>query len=179
MRAMSVPLSDPATEDRSRSRSLVASTAGVVASESVLGSQIGARVLEQGGNAVDAAIAANAVLGLVAPMNDGIGGDLFAIVYEARSDRLYGLNASGWAPAALTPGYLRQRGVREMPQQGVHSITVPGAVEGWQRLSQRFGSLGLAELLAPAIRYAEAGFALEEVVQSYWQASEAALRADP
>jgi gamma-glutamyltranspeptidase / glutathione hydrolase len=174
-----VPLPDPATEDRSRSRSLVASSAGVVASESVLASQIAARMLEQGGNAIDAAIAANAVLGLVAPMNDGIGGDLFAIVYEAKSDRLYGLNASGWAPAALTPGYLRQRGVREMPQQGVHSITVPGAVEGWQRLSQRFGSLGLAELLAPAIRYAEAGFALEEVVQSYWQASEAALRADP
>src|SRR5215831_14636084 len=94
-------------QDRSQSRSMVASTAGIVASESVLASEVGARILESGGNAVDAAVATNAMMGLIAPMNDGIGGDLFAIVYEAKTGKLYGLNASGWAPAALTADYLR------------------------------------------------------------------------
>jgi len=169
---------DPATEDRSQSRSLVASPAGVVASESVLASQIGARILEGGGNAIDAAVAANAVLGLVAPMNDGIGGDLFAIVYEGNSGRLHGLNASGWAPAALTADYLQRRGILEMPQQGIHSVTVPGAVAGWHCLLQRFGTRRLADLLSPAISYAERGFAVEEVVHAYWQASESVLRQD-
>ena len=131
-------------EDRSRTRSLVISQVGVIASESVLGSQVGARILEGGGNAVDAAVAANAVLGLVAPMNDGIGGDLFAIVYEAASGRLHGLNASGWAPAALSAEYLRAQGMAEMPQQGIHSVTVPGAVAGWSALLRRFGSRAFA-----------------------------------
>src|SRR5215831_10757982 len=85
-------------QDRSQSRSVVSSQAGVVASESVLASQVGARILESGGNAIDAAVATNAMMGLVAPMNDGIGGDLFAMIYEAKSGRLYGLNASGWSP---------------------------------------------------------------------------------
>src|SRR4029079_7879901 len=93
-------------QDRSQSRSMVASTGGIVASESVLASEVGARVLENGGNAVDAAVATNAMMGLIAPMNDGIGGDLFAIVYEAKSGKLYGLNASGWAPGPLHPGEL-------------------------------------------------------------------------
>jgi gamma-glutamyltranspeptidase / glutathione hydrolase len=172
------PLNDP-TLDRSRSRSLVASRAGMVATESVLASQIGARVLESGGNAVDAAIAANAVLGLVAPMNDGIGGDLFAIVYEAAGGRLHGLNASGWAPKALSADYLRRQGLREMPQQGIHSVTVPGAVDGWHSLLAKFGSRSFADLLAPAIAYAERGFAVEEVVHTYWRASAAILKADP
>jgi gamma-glutamyltranspeptidase/glutathione hydrolase len=172
------PLNDPAL-DRSRSRSLVASRAGMVATESVLASQIGARVLESGGNAVDAAIAANAVLGLVAPMNDGIGGDLFAIVYEAASDRLHGLNASGWAPKGMSADYLRRQGLREMPQQGIHSVTVPGAVDGWHCLLGKFGSRSFADLLAPAIAYAERGFPVEEVVHDYWRASVEILKADP
>ena len=165
-------------EDRARTRSLVAAAAGVVASESVLASQVGARVLESGGNAVDAAVAANAVLGLVAPMNDGIGGDLFAIVYDAASGRLHGLNASGWSPGRLSADHLRGLGLREMPQQGIHSVTVPGAVAGWHALLTRFGSKHFAELLAPAIHYAENGVAIEEVVHDYWQASELVLRAD-
>jgi len=136
------------TEDRSRSRSMVASPAGVLATESVLASQVGARILEDGGNAIDAAIAANAMMGLVAPMNDGIGGDLFAIVYEAKSGKLYGINASGWAPMALTVDYLRHQGIEQMPQQGIHSVTVPGAVAGWDSLLKRFGSQGFAQLLA-------------------------------
>src|SRR5438552_2820293 len=145
-------------QDRSQSRSMVASQAGVVASESVLASQVGARVLESGGNAIDAAIATNAMMGLVAPMNDGIGGDLFAIVYEAKHGKLYGLNASGWAPAALTADYLLGKGVKAMPQRGIHSVTVPGAVDGWDKLRKRFGTKSFADLLAPAIAYAEIGF---------------------
>ena len=176
---MTAPSLDSAAEDRSRSRSLVASADGMVASESVLASQVGARILEAGGNAVDAAIAANAMLGLVAPMNDGIGGDLFAIVHEAGSGRLHGLNASGWAPAGLSAEFLVRRKLEEMPQQGIHSVTVPGAVAGWQSLAQRLGSRPLAELLAPAIAYAEHGFPVEEVVQGYWRASEPVLRQDP
>lgn len=167
-----------AAEDRSRTRSLVASAAGVVASESVLASQVGARVLEEGGNAIDAAVATNAMLGLVAPMNDGIGGDLFAIVYEAATGRLHGLNASGWAPARLDTQFLRSRGIRAMPQLGIHSVTVPGAVDGWHALLLRFGSRVLAELLAPAIHYAEAGFPVEEVVQDYWRTAAPTLHAD-
>src|ERR1700690_4650408 len=103
-------------QDRSQSRSMVGSQAGVVASESVLASQVGARILESGGNAIDAAVATNAMMGLVAPMNDGIGGDLFAIVYEAKTGKLYGLNSSGWAPKALTADYLLAKGITSMPQ---------------------------------------------------------------
>ena len=150
----------------------------MVASESVLASQVGARILEGGGNAIDAAIATNAVLGLVAPMNDGIGGDLFAIVHEAASGHLHGLNASGWAPAGLSAAFLMRQKLDQMPQQGIHSVTVPGAVAGWHSLAQRFGSRPLAQLLAPAIAYAEHGFPVEEVVQRYWHASEPALRQD-
>src|SRR5579871_3012069 len=117
--------SDVAHQDRSQSRSMAASTAGIVASESELASQIGARVLENGGNAVDAAVATNAMMGLVAPMNDGVGGDLFALVYEAKSGRLYGLNASGWAPAGLSAAYLLAKGIERMPGQGIDSVTVP------------------------------------------------------
>ena len=173
-----LPSPDAGAEDRSRSRSLVASADGMVASESVLASQVGARVLEAGGNAIDAAIAANAMLGLVAPMNDGIGGDLFAIVHEAGSDRLHGLNASGWAPAGLSAAFLLRQNLDQVPQQGIHSVTVPGAVAGWSSLALRFGSRPLTELLAPAIAYAEHGFPVEEVVQRYWQASEPVLQAD-
>src|SRR5208283_3206437 len=115
-------------QDRSQSRSMVMSTSGIVATESVLASQVGARILEDRGNAVDAAVAANAMMGLLAPMNDGVGGDLFAIIYEAKTGKLYGLNASGWAPKALTADYLLAKGVVSMPQSGIQSVTVPGAV---------------------------------------------------
>ena len=164
--------------DHSRSRSMIASHVGVVASESVLASQVGARVLESGGNAIDAAIAMNAMLGLVAPMNDGIGGDLFALVYEANSDRLFGLNASGWSPAALSVDYLVSHGISGMPQRGIHSVTVPGAVDGWDKLLTRFGSKSLGALLAPAIVYAECGYPVSEVVHAYWQESAAILAED-
>ena len=165
-------------QDRSQSRSMVSSQRGVVASESVLASQVGASILEQGGNAIDAAVATNAMMGLVAPMNDGVGGDLFAIVYIAKSGKLYGLNASGWSPAALTADYLRARGDTAMPQRGIQSVTVPGAVSGWDALLKKFGRKTFAELLAPAIGYAESGFPVGEVVSVFWRDSEKDLKAD-
>jgi len=165
-------------QDRSQSRSMVMSQGGIVASESVLASQVGARVLEGGGNAVDAAIATNAMMGLIAPMNDGVGGDLFAMVYEARTGHLYGLNASGWAPKALTADYLIRKGITAMPQQGIHSVTVPGAVDGWDKLLKRFGRKTFGDLLAAAIAYAEGGFPVGEVVSAYWRDSEKTLAAD-
>ena len=165
-------------QDRSQSRSMVISQSGIVASESVLASQVGAGILERGGNAIDAAVATNAMMGLVAPMNDGVGGDLFAIIYEAKTGKLYGLNASGWAPAALDADYLISKGITEMPQQGVHSVTIPGAVDGWDQLLKRFGSKSFTEVLTPAITYAEEGFPVGEVVSVYWRDSEKVLRAD-
>ena len=165
-------------QDRSQSRSLVASQNGVVASESVLASQVGAKILEQGGNAIDAAVATNAMMGLLAPMNDGVGGDLFAIVYEARTGKLYGLNASGWAPAGLTPEFLLAKGITAMPQSGIQSVTVPGAVEGWDKLLKRFGRKSFPDVLAPAIAYADSGFPVGEVVSVFWRDSEDILKAD-
>jgi gamma-glutamyltranspeptidase / glutathione hydrolase len=166
-------------QDRSQSRSMVISKSGIVASENVLASQVGARILEHGGNAIDAAVATNAMMGLVAPMNDGVGGDLFAIVYEAKTGKLYGLNSSGWAPAGLTPEYLKSKGITEMPQNGINSVTVPGAVDGWDKLLARFGRLKFADVLAPAIGYADEGFAVGEVVHAFWHDSEKMLKADP
>lgn len=173
-----VAVSSVQAQDRSQSRSMVQSMQGVVASESVLASQVGAQVLERGGNAIDAAIAMNAMMGLVAPMNDGIGGDMFAIVYEAKTGKLYGLNASGWAPKAMTPQYLAAKGHRRMPSKGIDAATVPGAVKGWEALRNRFGRLSMADILQPAIQYAEQGFPVGEVVSVYWKDSEDVLRAD-
>jgi len=136
------------TQDRSQGRSMVISRNGIVAAESPLAAQAGARILERGGNAVDAAIATNAMMGVVEPMMNGIGGDLFAIVYDAKANKLYGINASGWAPKGLTVEYLQKLGIRSMPQQGVNAITVPGAVDGWQKLADKFGRKKLAEDLA-------------------------------
>ena len=131
-------------------RSVVVSTRGIVATEHPLASQAGAMVLAQGGHAVDAAIAANAVMGVVCPMMCGVGGDLFAIVCE-HDGTMHGVNASGWAPARLTPEFLERPGPGGMPQSGVHSITVPGAVAGWSLLLERFGRMPLARVLEPAI----------------------------
>ncbi|HEY6945411.1 MAG TPA: gamma-glutamyltransferase [Candidatus Acidoferrum sp.] len=165
-------------QDRSQARSMAISRGGIVAAESPLAAQAGVRVLEQGGNAVDAAIATNAMMGVVEPMMNGIGGDLFAIVYDAKANRLYGLNASGWAPKGLTIEYLQKQGIRSMPQQGVNAITVPGAVDGWQKLADKFGRKKLAEDLDAAIRTAQDGFPVPEWTAAYWAASVDYLRTD-
>ena len=162
-------------QDRSYGRSVVATKYGIVATSQVLASQAGAHILERGGSAIDAAIAANAVLNVTEPMANGMGGDLFALVYEAKTGRLYGLNASGWAPRGLTPEVLAGEGLKEMPQSGIQSVTVPGAVDGWDKLLRRFGRKHLGEVLAPAIHYAEEGFPVTEIFSSYWVASERKL----
>ena len=157
---------------------MVISRQGIVAAESPLAAQAGAKILERGGNAVDAAIATNAMMGVVAPMMNGIGGDLFAIVYDAKANKLYGLNASGWAPKGLIPDVLHKKGLRDMPQTGVNTITVPGAVDGWQKLADKFGRKKLADDLAPAIQTARNGFPITEWVAQYWGSHVDYLRGD-
>src|SRR5580704_13764604 len=168
--------SPAAAQDRNQGRSMVISRNGIVAAESPLASQAGVQMLERGGNAVDAAVAANAMMGLVAPMSNGIGGDLFAIVYDAKTGKLYGLNASGWAPAGLTIEFLRNQGFQDMPSQGIQSVTVPGAVDGWHKLLERFGKKKMSEVLAPAIRTAEDGFPVTEWTSGLWRANADFLR---
>ena len=145
-------------QERTQGRSMVISQYGIVAAEHPIAARAGTAMLESGGNAIDAAVAANAAMGLVAPMMNGIGGDLFAIVYDAKSKKIYGLDASGWAPKALTPEFLVSRHTAHMPYSGIHSATVPGAVAGWNALLGRFGKKTFADVLAPAIAYAKAGY---------------------
>jgi len=160
-------------------RSMTITRGGIVAAESPLAAQAGAQVLARGGSAVDAAIAANAVMGVVSPMMNGIGGDLFAIVYEAKTGKRYGVNASGWAPRGLTPEFLRARGMTKMPDHGIQSVTVPGTVEGWVKLHEKFGRRPLAEDLSAAVRIAEEGYPVTEWVAIYWQHSVLDAREDP
>ena len=176
--AMAMIAVNSSGQDRSQTRSMVISRGGIVASESPLASQAGVRILEHGGNAVDAAIAANAMMGVVEPMMNGIGGDLFVIVYDAKANKLYGLNASGWAPKGLTIEFLHKQGLRDMPQAGVNSITVPGVVDGWQKLADKFGRKKLKDDLAPAIRTAQDGFPVPEWDAAYWAAEVDLLRTD-
>jgi gamma-glutamyltranspeptidase/glutathione hydrolase len=150
---------------------MVISPYGIVASSQVQASQAGAEILSHGGSAVDAAIATNAVLGVMEPDMNGIGGDLFAIYWEAKTGKLYGLNASGWAPKALTIDYLKSKNITRMPGVGIDTVTVPGAVEGWNKLHERFGRMAWKDLFAPAIFYGENGFAVQELIGMDWRAS--------
>jgi gamma-glutamyltranspeptidase / glutathione hydrolase len=163
-------------QDRGQGRSMVISQTGIVATESPLASKAGAAILERGGNAVDAAIAAHAVMTVVAPMWNGIGGDLFAIVYDAKSGKYYGLNASGWAPDAQSIERLRQKGLREMPAHGIEPVTVPGSVDGWQKLLDRFGKKKMNEVLAPAIQIAQDGYPVTEWIAQHFASNVDLLR---
>src|SRR5580658_4800189 len=125
--------------DRSNARSMVITRYGIVATSHVQASVAGSQVLARGGSAMDAAITANAVLGVTEPMMNGMGGDLFLIYWDAKAGKLYGLNASGWAPRKLTIEFLAQHGITAMPHDGIHSVTVPGAVDGWSQAHKRFG----------------------------------------
>ncbi len=166
-------------QDRTNARSMVISPYGIVATSQVLASQAGAEILARGGSAVDAAIAANATLGVMEPDMNGMGGDLFAIYWDAKSGKLYGLNASGWAPKGLSIAYLKARDVSQMPVEGIDTVTVPGAVEGWNKLHERFGHLPWKDLFGPAIFYAQNGFAVQELIGMDWGSSVAKLKADP
>jgi gamma-glutamyltranspeptidase / glutathione hydrolase len=166
-------------QDRSYGRSVVMTERGIVATSHYLASQAGAQVLAQGGTAMDAAISANAVLGVTEPMMNGIGGDLFLIYWDAKTGKLYGLNSSGWAARRQTPDFMARQGITSMPRDGIHSVTVPGAVEGWSQAHKRFGRLPWKDLFSAAIYHAEHGFAVTEIVQGYWLQEEAKLHKTP
>lgn len=157
-------------------RSVVMAPSGMVATSQPLAVQVGLDVLRQGGNAVDAAIAVNAALGLVEPMSCGIGGDLFAIVWDAKTQKLYGLNASGRSAYRATRAFFADKGLTEVPLTGPLSWSVPGCVDGWEELRRRFGTRTLEQLLAPSIHYAEEGFPVTEKIAGSWQAAAPALR---
>lgn len=151
------------------SRSEVIATHGMAATSQPLATQVALDILKAGGSAVDAAIAANATLGLMEPTGCGIGGDLFAIVWDAEAGKLTGLNGSGRSPRALTLDHFRENGIRQVPESGPLSVSVPGAVDGWFALHERFGRLPIAEVLAPAIGYAKNGFPVSELIAHYWE----------
>jgi gamma-glutamyltranspeptidase/glutathione hydrolase len=165
-------------QDRTQARSMVISRQGIVATSQTLASQAGAQVLARGGSAIDAAIAANAVMGVVEPMSNGMGGDLFAIYWDAKTGELSGINASGWAPQGLTIDHLKAKGLTRMPQLGIDTVTVPGCVEGWTKLHQRFGRLPWADLFRPAIYFASNGFPVTELIHEYWRLGVKKLAAD-
>lgn len=151
-------------------RSVVRAPNGMVATSQPLAAVVGLQMLLRGGNAIDAAIAVAATLNVVEPMSTGIGGDMFALVWVARERRLYALNGSGRAPMQLTFEMCRQRGgTRTMPTMGWLPVTVPGTVDGWATLLERFGTMPMSDVLAPAIGYADDGFPVSEIVAENWQ----------
>ena len=145
-------------------RSEVIAKNGMVCSSHPLATQVGVDILKKGGNAIDAAIAVNACLGLMEPTGSGVGGDLFAIVWDANTQQLYGLNASGRSPKSLTIEHLKGQGMTSIPAYGPLPVSVPGCVDGWFELHNRFGSLSMTDILQPTIEYAEVGFPLTEVI---------------
>jgi len=147
---------------------MVIARQGIAATSQVLASQSAAQILARGGSAVDSAIAANAVLAVLEPMQCGPGGDLFVLHWEAATGKLTGLNASGPAPRALSPGYLASKGFEMMPLDGIHSVTVPGAVEGWSKIHARFGRLSWKALFQDAIAFATEGFPVAEAIAEIW-----------
>jgi gamma-glutamyltranspeptidase/glutathione hydrolase len=159
---------DRLTDKSFTTRSEVIAPQGMAATSQPLATQIALDILKAGGSAADAAIAANAALGLMEPVGSGIGGDLFAIVWDADKKELAGLNASGRSPKSLTLEHLKSLGLEKIPALGPLPVSVPGAVDGWFELHERYGKLPMSEVLAPAIRYAREGFPLTEVIAFYW-----------
>ncbi len=160
-------------------RSEVIAQYGMACTSQPLASQAALDILKKGGNAIDAAIAANAVLGLVEPVSNGIGGDLFAIVWDAKTKKLYGLNASGRSPESLTLDYFKKEGYTRIPSHGPLPVSVPGCVDGWFELHDKFGKLSMQEVLKPAITYAENGFPVTELIAYYWQGNARYLQRFP
>ena len=160
---------DRVTRKNFASRSEVLGQNGMVATSHPLATQIGIDILKSGGNAIDAAIAANAALGLMEPTSNGIGGDLFAIVWYEKDKKLYGLNASGRSPKNLKIDYFKSKNLKSIPPYGPLPVSVPGCVDGWFSLNKRFGKKQMKELLTPTIKYAENGFPITEVVSYYME----------
>ena len=160
-------------------RSVVMARNGAIATSQPLATAAGLRVLQSGGNAIDAAVTAAAVLSVVEPTMNGIGADLFALVYDGRSKQVRALNASGRAPAAATVEEFRRRHLERIPLRGELSVTVPGVVDGWNELLTKYGTYTLGQALAPAIKYARDGYAVSEIIGGQWKAAEAVLARDP
>jgi gamma-glutamyltranspeptidase/glutathione hydrolase len=158
---------DRITGEKFASRSEVIGQNGMVATSHPLATQIGLDILKQGGTAIDAAIAANIALGLMEPTGNGIGGDLFAIVWDAKTRKLYGLNASGPAPKNISIDYFNSKGLNKIPSYGPLPVTVPGAVDGWVKLHEKFGKLSFKSLFLPTIEYANNGFPVTETIAYY------------
>lgn len=161
------------------SRSETIAKSGMVCAAQPLAVEIGVEILKAGGSAVDAAIAVNAALGLMEPVSCGVGGDLFAIVWDAKTQKLYGLNASGRSPYLLTIDEVKKRGLSSMPYTGAVPQTVPGCVDGWFELHKKFGKLPMKTVLAPAVKYAEEGFPVTEVIAHYWEIGGRRLKDEP
>jgi gamma-glutamyltranspeptidase/glutathione hydrolase len=168
----------PAANPRA-TRSVVLARNGVIATSQPLASAAGLRVLQQGGNAIDAAITAAAVLAVVEPTMNGVGGDLFALVYDAKTKTVHALNASGRAPQGATPEEFQRRGLKAIPYRGELSVSVPGVVDGWTELLARYGTIKLDRALEPAIGYARDGFAVSEIIANPWKDVEPLLAKDP
>ncbi|MGD8346705.1 MAG: gamma-glutamyltransferase, partial [Lysobacterales bacterium] len=162
---------DRVTGELFATRSEVIAPHAMAATSHPLATQIALETMKKGGNAIDAAIAANAALGLMEPTGNGIGGDLFAIVWDAKTGKLHGLNASGRSPRSLTLEWLREQGLDSIPPYGPLPVSVPGTVDGWFELHGRFGSLPMSEILKPAIDYARNGHPVHETIQHYWEIS--------
>ena len=162
---------DRVTGEVFASRSEVIAANGMVATSHPLATQIGLDILKQGGNAIDAAIAANIALGLMEPTGNGIGGDLFVIIWDAKTEKLYGLNASGPAPENISIDYFKQNNLTKIPSYGPLPVTVPGVVDGWVKLHNRFGSMEFKELFVPTISYAREGFPITETIAYYLELS--------
>ena len=167
----SLNAADRVTGETFALRSPVLATQAMAATSQPLATQVALDIMQQGGNAIDAAVAANAVLGLVEPTGNGIGGDLYAIVWDAKTKKLYGLNASGRSPKSLTRDWFIENGHSKIPSHGPLPVSVPGAVDGWFMLHDRFGKLDMADNLAPAIKYAEDGFPVSQLIAYYWNRS--------
>ena len=161
------------------SRSPVLAMNGMVATSQPLACAAALRVLQDGGNAVDAAITAAAVLNVVEPLSTGIGGDMFALVYMQQDGRPVAINGSGWVGSKAGVDFFRSRNLDFVPERGMHSVSVPGAVAGWYKLHQKYGKLPMSRILAPAIEYAEKGFAVSDIIAAQWQAGEDMLRRTP
>lgn len=166
---------DRITGEPFTTRSEVIAQNGMAATSQPLATQVALDILKSGGNAIDAAIAANAMLGLVEPTGCGIGGDLFAIVWDAKTKKLYGLNASGRSPQGLSMAYFKEKGLTSIPKFGPLPVSVPGAVDGWFMLNERFGSKSMQELLAPSIEYAKNGFPVSELIAYYFERNQARI----
>jgi gamma-glutamyltranspeptidase/glutathione hydrolase len=175
---VSVFLCELTAQERWQARSMVISQRGIAATSQTLASQAAAQILARGGSAVDAAIAANAVLSVVEPMMCGLGGDLFAIHYEAKTGKLAGINASGWSGKGQSLDAYARKGLNGIPYTGIHTASVPGAVDGWWQLHRTFGKLPWATLFQPAIYYARQGFPVTEIIQSDWVGTQSKLLGD-